>query len=304
MAKCGTNAAASQGAVRYLRKTTNAGERALYSNYWKEQINLYGTFVDYFPYNYRLSAHDFIYGEQPTAEFAPSKGMVMLAEFHNDSLMLAKFGIQTDADVTFIIHIQSFREVWGPTAEPKAGDVIRMTELGWDRPGGVSDPNTVTEAITSCEQLLSGVNSPLDNTCRQAAVAAGVSAADCSYFTDSRLYTAYDDGEVFDKLLRGAPTYEITERRDENMTMQYNQLQGHYVWIIHAKRFDYSYQPNAPREPGSDQVGDDTMYGKLSGGTLYPENPRKYPQNIEDESNKEWDYKKESGDDPSVYGDY
>lgn len=286
------------GGVRFSRKSTNENERKLYQSYWKEQTRLYGTFVDYFPYNYQLSAHDFLYGEQPTAAFGTSRGMVILAEFHNDSLMLAKFGIQTDADVTFTIPIQTFREIWGPTAEPKSGDVIRMTELGWDRPGGASDLNVtnLTGPVTSCEDI----PNPLDTACRQNAIAAGI--LNCT--TDTNAYSSYDDSAVFDSLLRGAPVFEITERRDENMTMHYNALQGHYVWIIHAKRFDNSYQPNAPREPGSDQVTDDTTYGKLSGGTLFPENPKKYPQNTEDESNENWDYSNYSGNDTSPYGNY
>jgi hypothetical protein len=286
------------GGIRFTRKTTHENERLLFQSYWKEQTRLYGTFVDYFTYNYRLSAHDFIYGEHPTAEFAPPVGIVILAEVQNDSLMLAKFGIQTDADATFIIPIQTFRETFGPTAEPKSGDVIRMTELGWDRPGGVQDLNVtnLSGPVTAC----SDVPNPLDTICRQSNVSNGILNCD----TDTNAYSAYDDAAVFDSLLRGAPTFEITERRDENMSMHYNMLQGHYVWIVHAKRFDYSYQPNAPREPGSDQVSDETIYGKLSGGTAFPENPKKYPQNIEDESNKQWDYDKVSGDDDGVYGKY
>lgn len=296
MSKCSRTS--PSGGIRFTRKSTHENERLLYQSYWKEQARLYGTFVDYFTYNYRLSGHDFLYGEHPTAEFSPPTGMVILAEMHNDSLLLAKFGIQTDADATFIIPIQTFREVMGPTAEPKSGDLIRLTELGWDRPGGVDDLNTtnLTGPVTSCEDI----PNPLDTVCRQSAVGAGI--LNCN--TDNTTYSAYDDPTVFNNLLRGAEVFEITERRDENLTMQYNVLQGHYVWIVHAKRFDYSYQPNAPREPGSDQVSDETMYGKLSGGTPYPENPKKYPQNIEDDSNKNWDYDNISGDDDSVYGKY
>jgi hypothetical protein len=86
--------------------------------------------------------------------------------------------------------------------------------------------------------------------------------------------------------------------------MNYNMLQGHYVWILHAKRFDYSYQPDAPREPGMDQISDETMYGKLSGGTNFPEIPKKYNQNVEDESKRIWDYNNREGSNSSVYGKY
>ena len=74
---------------------------------------------------------------------------------------------------------------------------------------------------------------------------------------------------------------------------------------MHAKRFDYNYAPDAPREPGGDQVNDETLYGKLSGGTNFPEAPKQYPQNIEDESkNNIWDYDKHPQDNTNVYGEY
>jgi len=294
MARCGTG---PNGGIRFTRKSTHTNERLLFQSYWEEQARLYGTFVDYFIYNYRLSAHDFIYGEHPTAEFAAPRGMAILAQFNNDSLLLSKFGIQTDADATFIIPIKTYREIYGPLAEPKSGDLIRMTELGWDRPGGVQDLSTIGNMpTTACDDFVSS----LDEICRQSNVEQGI--LDCR--TDSTAYSSYDTSGVFSQLLRGAPVFEITERRDENLTMHYNVLQGHYVWICHAKRFDYSYQPNAPREPGSDQVSDETLYGKLSGGTQYPEDPKKYPQNITDESNEEWDYDTVTGDNTDVYGNY
>ena len=117
--------------LRIQRKSQNENERLLFQNWWKELIDIWGVYVDYFTYDYALSAHDFFYGEHPTAPFSGPTGMVMMAEFNNDSLMLSKFGIQTDADATYIVHIQSFRESMGSTAEPKAGDLIRMTELSF-----------------------------------------------------------------------------------------------------------------------------------------------------------------------------
>jgi len=138
--------------LRFNRKETNQNERRIYQNYWKEITQMYGTFVDYFVYDYKLSSHDFLYGEEPLAPFVvPPKGFPILAEFQNDSLLLSKFGIQTESDVTFIIPIQTFYEQFGNGAEPKAGDVIRMIELGWDRPGGPDDINVSANApLTSC----------------------------------------------------------------------------------------------------------------------------------------------------------
>ena len=227
--------------------------------------------------------------------------MLMLAQFNNDSQLLAKFGIRTDADATFIVPILRFRESFNDnTREPKAGDLIRLTELGWDRPGGMQDINTFTTATTTCSGWVA--NSPLDMLCGDGIVSPITGIMDCR--TDSNYYSTYNDISSFDSLIRGAPIFEITERRDENLTMNFNMLQGHYVWILHVKRFDYSYQPEAPREPGQDQISDETMYGKLSGGTNFPERPKKYDQNVENESRRIWDYKNRTGSNDSVYGNY
>jgi hypothetical protein len=306
--KCNENI--PNAGFRFNRKAVNENERKVFQNYWKEITQLYGTYIDYFVYDYSLSAHDYFYGEQPLAPFrVPPKGFPILAEFQNDSLLLSKFGIQTEADVTFIIPIQTYYEMFGNGAEPKAGDVIRMSELGSDRPGGLHDINVSANApLTAC----SDAANPLNELCRDGIVA--MPAPNCS--TDTSAYSAYDDPETFNRLLRGAPCFEITERRDENMTLHYNPLQGHYVWILHGKRFDYSYQPNAPREPGSMNPNDETRTGLIStdtGNMGYPSvSSLPLPEDIrlpawgnnETESNKEWDYTKTPLSNDDVYGGY
>lgn len=295
--KCGPG---GNSGLRFTRKSTNENERRLFQSWWNELNQLYGTYIDYYIYDYSLSAHDSFYGEHPLAPFRGPTPMIMMAQFNNDSLLLSKFGIRTDADVTFIVPILAFRAAYNSdAAEPKAGDLIRLTELGWDRPGSIDDLNTLVAPTTSCEGI--AANNPLDLLCADGIVEP-VANIDCN--TDSTYYSSYNELSAFNELVRGAPIYEITERRDENLTMNYNMLQGHYVWILHAKRFDYSYQPDAPREPGHDQVSDETMYGKLSGGSNFPEKEKKYDQNVEEESRRIWDYKNRTGSNDSVYGNY
>jgi len=294
--KCGTGTNTS---LRFNRKSANENERRMFQNWWNELTHLYGTYVDYYVYDYSLSAQNSFYGEQPMAPFETPVPMLALPQFNNDSLLLSKFGIRTDSDVTFIIPILDYRIAFNDnSAEPKAGDLIRMTELGWDRPGGADDINTFTGEVSSCE----GKNSqdPIGQLCADGIV--DESQVTCS--TDTGYYSAYDEAVTFDSLSRGAHIYEITERRDENLTMNYNMLQGHYIWILHAKRFDYSYQPNAPREPGHDQISDETLYGKLTGGTDFAEEGKTYPGNVEDDSNENWDYDNRNGSDDSVYGNF
>ena len=298
--KCGPKSGV--GSFRYTNKMANENERRLFQNYWIEMTQLYGTYTDFYTYDYNISSHDFFYGEHPMAPFSGPKPIIMLAQFNNDSMLLSKFGIRTDADATFIVPILSFRAAFNDnTAEPKAGDLIRLTELGWDRPGGMQDINTITTETTSCEGYAQATD-VLELVCGGVVnpeLSAGIT---CN--TVSNYYSTYNDVSAFNMLVRGAPIFEITERRDEDLTMNYNMLQGHYVWILHCKRFDYSYQPNAPREPGKNQLSDETLYGKLSGGSNYPELPKTYDQNVEEESKRIWDYDNRPGSNDSVYGNY
>ena len=126
--------------VRYLNKNNNANERENYSKWWKEQIEHYGTSVTYFTHGYTLTSHNFLYGEDPTTPYVKFENLVLLTDITNDSLMLSKFGIMADCDMTAVVHISSFYDKIGCGREPKAGDLIQLTEYGADRPGGRSAP--------------------------------------------------------------------------------------------------------------------------------------------------------------------
>ena len=64
---------------------------------------------------------------------------------------------------------------------------------------------------------------------------------------------------------RTGKKFEITERLDEDVA-RINQLAGHYVWLIKAKRYDYSFEPGLSTEGGSDQVYDDKFSGRMGDG--------------------------------------
>ena len=126
--------------VRYLNKLNNANERENYAKWWKEQIEHYGTSVTYFTHGYNLTSHNFLYGEDPTSRYGKTENVIMMTDITNDALMLSKFGIMADCDMTAVIHISSFYETVGCGKEPKAGDLIQLTEYAADRPGGRSAP--------------------------------------------------------------------------------------------------------------------------------------------------------------------
>jgi hypothetical protein len=128
--------------VRYLNKGINDNERYLMSNYWREQIEHYGVETTYYTHGYTLTSHNFLYGEDPTSIFLSSGPVVMLTDITNDAIMLSKFGIMADCDMTAVIHISSYYEIFGTGKEPKAGDLIELKEYGGagDRPGGRGAP--------------------------------------------------------------------------------------------------------------------------------------------------------------------
>ena len=95
---------------------------------------------------------------------------------------------------------------------------------------------------------------------------------------------------------RGAKKFEITERLDQDVE-QLNPLLGHYVWLIKAKRFDYSYELGINREQGLEQPTNDSYHGGLSGADDTPlENDQLYFEDVDRDSRNIFDY--------SVYGDY
>jgi hypothetical protein len=209
-----------QPTIRLTDKNKNGAERALVSNYWREQIDMYGQKILYYRNLYNLNNGDNIYGEMPLNQFEAPKEMIMLFTLTENALVLSKFGYQSDDQVTAYLHISSFYASYPPNLEPKAGDVFKLVEYGSDRPGE-------------------------------------------------------RDGKM----------YEITERCDEDNS-SINPLAGHYVWLLKAKRLEFSWE-NLPQERGNAQVHDDTFYGDLSGSTTTPvQRVSSYPQAADSESKK------------------
>jgi len=214
----------------FVDKTNNSGDIQLQNNYWLEQINLYGQKVGYIVNNFSLLSSDYIYGEDPTRKYSSPVTVKMLIDLNENALMLSKYGLQSDDEVTAYIHISSFYESFGPGTEPKSGDLFQLTEYGRDRPNG-----------------------------------------------------------------RNGKIFEITERLDEEVA-RINPLGGHYVWLLKAKRFEYSFEPGVSGENVNQQVFDDMKNTAVSGAD------KPYTANVTDSSKKIFDYSKT--DYGSVYGGY
>jgi hypothetical protein len=121
--------------LRFTDKENNQAERMVYSNYWREQIDMFGQKVLYYRNNYNLLSADNFYGEHPLAGFESPKAFIMGIQLSENALLLSKFGYRSDDTVTGFIHISSFYSVYPTSSEPKAGDVFKLVEYGSDRPG-------------------------------------------------------------------------------------------------------------------------------------------------------------------------
>lgn len=101
---------------------------------------------------------------------------------------------------------------------------------------------------------------------------------------------------------RSGKIFEITQRVDQDVS-QINQLQGHYVWMFTAKRFEYSYEPGAPQELPLGQMTDDLFEGRLDGGVNEPVIIKSYTGDVDEVSQPVYDYRVFLDQD-HVYGDY
>ena len=126
--------------LRFLDKDISCNEQKNYTGWWVEQLYQYGTVVDYYKNNTTLDTMDPLYGEEPTQEFSEPKKLVFALTLNENAVVLQKFGLMADDELTGFIAIESYTlamsSAENPNPEPKAGDVIELSEFGTTRPGG------------------------------------------------------------------------------------------------------------------------------------------------------------------------
>lgn len=277
---CFDNIEKSRESVRFLNKDNTIFARDMYATYWNDFINMFGIKVEYHVHGYALSSHDFLYGEEPLAVYQTSKSINIVPEFQSDALMLSKFGIETNADVVLMVSIKDYRNKFGIDAEPKSGDVLEFVEAAWQ----VSELPPYTNSITN------------DTTGFDAKTLL------CKYKNPTTAANIIMDMEDLYgyKYVRHPQLFEITEIRYQDITQSgMNFLQGHYVWKLHAKRFDYSFEPGISGENPNQQPYDNNFFGSLSG----EQNQNPYEQTVDIEGAKVWDYDAK-GTDTGGYGYY
>lgn len=130
----------SNSGFRFLNKEVNCNEINNYKGWWLEQIYQYGTVVDYYVNGTNVENVDPLYGEAPTQRFLDPHKLIFALTLNENSVVLQKFGLMADDELTGFIPIESYSLAMSsadnPNPEPKAGDVIELTEFGSTRPGG------------------------------------------------------------------------------------------------------------------------------------------------------------------------
>jgi hypothetical protein len=119
--------------LRFLDKSRNIQERKNFSNWWKEQINIFGQEVTYYTNNSQLSSMTSLYGEDVISGYSEGKKLIVQLNLNNDAYLLSKFGILADSDMSGVIHPDLFTEIFGLSSEPKMGDLMELSEFGSDR---------------------------------------------------------------------------------------------------------------------------------------------------------------------------
>jgi len=225
----------AENSDRFTYKLDSINERAqTYKVWWKEQVRLYGTQIDYYVRNFTIADSDKVYGENTHQGYHPKVTFVMLIDLSDGSMTYSQYGLVSDDELTAIIDIETYQQslstyyASSSVTEPKAGDVFQLSEYGNDRPGG-------------------------------------------------------RDGKIF----------EITERLDESIG-EINQLQGHYVFKLRARRNDHSFLPGLTAEDLSTQVTDTSGVGPLTAIET------DYINDLDTDQSSYFDY----GTNDDVYGDY
>lgn len=139
--------------LRYLNKQNNQAERQNFSNWWKEQIQIKGQEVMYFSNMTTLSSSNPLYGEQPEAGFSAGVPLIVLANLNGDTVLLSKFGLVADGELTGVIHKDTYTAVFGLSSEPKRGDLMALTEYGVDRINYPSRGTTIYEMTDMVDEF-------------------------------------------------------------------------------------------------------------------------------------------------------
>lgn len=295
---------ASPGCGQFFNPANFQAEQLVYDAAFNDIINNFGIPVDYYINTYNLSAADNLYGEQPTAIFYGPISLMMYIELNESAINLSKFGFASDDELTGYVHIKTFEETM------TGRDFFVRTEAG--------EILSYEDYITYI-QTQSGVNIISDllfDIVTENSETGGFDLVGGDYAAYNRYV---NNGQAIEPKSgdlvqisplgcdrpngRGAKIFEITERVDQDVA-SINPLLGHYVYRLRAKRYEYSFEPGAPKELQNQQVFENSFSGILSSNIpgVVPSDAKSYPGDVDtDSKNKVLDMSVNPTD---IYGTY
>jgi len=138
----------AEDTTRFNYKLNSTNERAqTYKRWWKEQVRLYGTQVNYYARKFDIDKTDKIYGENPYQGFYPKATMVMLIDLTDGSQTYSQYGLVSDDELTAIIDIETFEN------ELSATDYT-----------GLAEPDTETYTVQGKYPIRSAISPGVGDT--------------------------------------------------------------------------------------------------------------------------------------------
>jgi hypothetical protein len=246
-------------------------ERVIFGSQYQELINNYGVEISYYVNGFNLSAMNALYGEHPTQEYFDPFIIKSYLELE-EAISLSQFGMMSDDELVAYISIDDFTDRF----------------------------------IT---YIVDANNIPLYDQNNQLIIVP-TDGLDFLTANGQRIEPKSDDLIAITALgcdrpgNRGAKIFRITEAIDQSVQDGINPAMGHYVWKITAKRYETSFETNAPMELGNDQVYDNPFAGK--------ENSSLFPSLSTDEKVYDFDVNVDSQErvydmnntDNNIYGQY
>lgn len=246
-------------------------ERIIIGSMYQELINNYGVQLNYYVNGFNIEEMNVLYGEHPTQIYSGPYVIKAYLELE-ESVSLSQFGMDSDDELTAYIAIKDFTNMFLQYLANEQGIDI-YDEFG----SPISIETITTQFFASNHQRIEPKSDDLLE----------ITALGCDRPGN-----------------RGAKIFRITEVLDQDVSGGINPFMGHYIWKITAKRYETSYETNAPMELGNDQVYDNTFSGKLS-SILFPSlstQEKVYSGNSDDLS-RETVYDM-SVNDTTIYGTY
>lgn len=265
-------AVANANCGQFFNPANFQAEQIVYDQAFKDLINNFGIPIDYYIHTYNLSAADNFYGEHPTSIFYGPVSIMMYIELSENAINLSRFGFASDDELTGYVHIKTFEETM------TGRDFYIMTSTGeflqYEDYVISGQPNSGIGLFDLIGGQWDLYNRYIDN-------GQSIEPKSGDLIQLSPLGCDRPNG-------RGAKVFEITERTDQDVAAL-NPLLGHYIYRLKAKRFEYSFEPGAPKEPQNQQVFENSFSGILSSNiTEAPvSEPKSYPGDIDTTSQTE-----------------